>query len=126
MTLDDATRQVYRRTDSATLLALLPELRRLSKRTHKEMGLVEQTLRDRDVSVQPETSNDPHERHPTVGATPGDGAIACTGHDETFAAHLFGYATDIGERERWISGELKRRSLIPLWPGEQAYLQEDA
>jgi hypothetical protein len=45
---------------------------------------------------------------------------------ETFAAQLFAYSTAVGERERWIRDELKRRGLIPLWPGEDDYLDEDA
>lgn len=101
MTLDDATRQVYRRTDSATLLALLPELRRLLKRTQKELDVVEQS-----TTASTEQSGD--------------------GDQEAFAAQLFAYSSAVEERERWIRDELKRRGLIPLWPGEQRYLADDS
>lgn len=95
VTLDDSTRQIYRRTDSASLLALLPELRRLSKRTQKEMGI-------------------------------GDDGSNGASLDEGFAEQLVAYSVALEERERWIRDELKRRGLIPLWPGERTYLIEDA
>jgi len=141
VTLDDATKQVYRRTDSATLLGLLPELRRLAKRTQKEMLVIEQTLRDRqDPSTSTPTSVEvvvgqsgaldflggatgQLDQLTAVETTPKDPG---TRDHETFAAQLFDYSVAVEERERWIRNELKRRGLLPLWPGEQHYLAEDA
>ena len=111
VTLDDETKHTYRRTDSAALLGLLPELRRLSKRTQKEIEQVELSLRDN--SDAGETGG---------AATRRQGSP----HDDEFVAHLFGYSKMLLDRERWVRDELKRRGLIPLWPGEQAYLDEDA
>ncbi len=42
MALDEATKRIYRRTDSATLIGLLPELRRLGKATQKERERAQQ------------------------------------------------------------------------------------
>jgi hypothetical protein len=95
VTLDPATRKVYRRTDSATLAALLPELRRLSKAAQKE--------RERLSREHPEQSE-----------------------DDKFAADLAAYEAVATEREIWIRNELKRRGLLPLWPGEEAHLDDDA
>lgn len=144
VTLDNATRQVYRRTDSATLLALLPELRRLSKRTQKEMTVVEQSLPDRAdpdgqfILVRDEAPDDQSAGRPgSVGWLGGrdQGSVGPPAHadgvdtvgmrvDETFAAQLYSYSTAVGECERWVRDELKRRGLIPLWPGEEQYLDE--
>lgn len=96
MTLDAATRKVYRRTDSATLAALLPELRRLSKAAQKERERVGREL--------PEQSED----------------------DDKFSADLAAYEAVVTEREIWIRNELKRRGLLPLWPGEETHLDDDA
>ncbi len=96
MALDEETKRIYRRTDSATLLALLPELRRLSKAAQKEQERVERGQSE----------------------TPGD--------EGKFAADLAVYLTIAIERESWIRNELKRRGLLPLWPGEEAHLDEDA
>ena len=113
-TLDNATKQTYRRADSATLLALLPELRRLNKRTQKEIEHVELSL---TVDGQPATADGGESGHPRDDDRSGDGE---------FVVHLFSYAKAVADRERWVRDELKRRGLIPLWPGEQAYLDEDA
>ena len=115
VTLDDETKHTYRRADSATLLGLLPELRRLSKRTQKEIEQVELSLRDDRTSDAAETGG--AAIHPGRQGSP---------HEDEFVAHLFGYSKMLVERERWVRDELKRRGLIPLWPGEQAYLDEDA
>ena len=96
MTLDDATRQIYRRTDSATLLGLLPELRRLTKAAQKEH---ERVAREPSENVQ---------------------------EDEKFAADLAAYVAVTLERDLWIRNELKRRGLLPTWPGEESTLQLDA
>ena len=96
MTLDDATRQIYRRTDSATLIGLLPELRRLGKAAQKE--------RERLA----------HEPSEDVSA------------DDRFIADLSAYIAVTLERDLWIRNELKRRGLLPTWPGEEATLQNDA
>ncbi len=96
MALDGATRKVYRRTDSATLAALLPELRRLAKAAQKE--------RERLGREEPDLSGD----------------------DEKFAADLAAYEAGSTERELWIRNELKRRGLLPLWPGEEEGLDDDA
>lgn len=141
VTLDNATRQVYRRTDSATLLALLPELRRLSKRTQKEMTVVEQSLRDRaDPNGQFSPVRDEAPEDLSAGGAGrreerGQGSVGPPANpdgrdtidmrvDETFAAQLFSYSTTVEECERWIRDELKRRGLIPMWPGEEQYLDE--
>ena len=113
VTLDDETKHTFRRADSAALLGLLPELRRLSKRTQKEIEQVELSLRDDRESDAGETGG---------AATRRQGSP----HDDEFVAHLFGYSKMLLDRERWVRDELKRRGLIPLWPGEQAYLDEDA
>ena len=140
--LDHATKRVYRRADSATLLALLPELRRLSKRTQKEMEHVERSLRmepSADIAElrdQTLTALDPdgeslgstqqsHREFSGMLPLSRDGASE-NSTQETFAAQLFAYSTAVGERERWIRDELKRRGLIPLWPGEDDYLDQDA
>jgi len=94
--LDDDTKRIYRRTDSATLLALLPELRRLSKAAQKEQDRV-----NRGNAEEP-------------------------GDEEKFAADLAVYLTIAIDRETWIRNELKRRGLLPLWPGEELHLDEDA
>ena len=96
MALDEETKRIYRRTDSATLLALLPELRRLSKAAQKEQERVER------------------------------GQAEPSGHEGKFAADLAVYLTIAIERESWIRNELKRRGLLPLWPGEEAHLDEDS
>ena len=96
MTLDESSKQIYRRTDSATLVSLLPELRRLSKAAQKEQERVEREQ-----------------------LNAGDG-------EEKFAADLAGYVAATLERDLWIRNELKRRGLLPLWPGEEARLHEDA
>src|SRR5664279_2662748 len=41
--LDEATKRIYRRTDSATLVGLLPELRRLNKGAQKERERLDRT-----------------------------------------------------------------------------------
>jgi hypothetical protein len=109
--LDESTKHTYRRADSATLLALLPELRRLGKRTQKEIEQVEvsRTVNEECADI-------------------GDGHAAEIGlpDDGEFVGHLFSYAKAVIDRERWVRDELKRRGLIPLWPGEQAYLDRDA
>jgi hypothetical protein len=97
VTLDAATKYVYRRTDSATLVALLPELRRLSKAAQKERERLSREQQD-------ETA---------------DG-------DDKFSADLAAYEAIATERELWIRNELKRRGLLPLWPGEHEHLDNDA
>jgi hypothetical protein len=97
VTLDAATKHVYRRTDSATLVALLPELRRLSKAAQKE--------RERVTREQ--------QAEPLNG-------------DDKFSADLAAYEAIATERELWIRNELKRRGLLPLWPGEDEHLDHDA
>lgn len=92
MALDEATRLVYRGTDSAALLGLLPELRRLVKAAQKE--------RERVLVDQPDD-------------------------DGRFAADLASYAATASEREAWIRTELKRRGLLPLWPGEENHVSRD-
>lgn len=94
--LDAATKKVYRRTDSATLTALLPELRRLAKAAQKE--------RERIGREEPDLG----------------------GEDEKFAADLAAYEAVSTERELWIRNELKRRGLLPLWPGEEERLDDEA
>ena len=104
--LDEATKRIYRRTDSATLVALLPELRRLNKGAQKERERLDRawtTGGDSDPSVSPGTE-----------------------FDEKFSADLGAYVTAASEREMWIRNELKRRGLLPLWPGEQEHLDDDA
>ncbi len=103
--LDEPTKRVYRRTDSATLVALLPELRRLNKGAQKERERL-----DRSLEV----------------AGNGDSASPEAGFDEKFSADLGAYVTAASERETWIRNELKRRGLLPLWPGEELHLDEDA
>ena len=112
MALDEATKRVYRRTDSATLVALLPELRRLHKGAQKERERI-----DRARTVE--------------GDGAGDGAGDAGGppnspFDEKFSADLGAYVTAATEREMWIRNELKRRGLLPLWPGEDEHLDDDA
>jgi len=94
--LDASTKKVYRRTDSATLTALLPELRRLAKGAQKERERI------------------------------GREDSALTGEEEKFAADLAAYEAVSTERELWIRNELKRRGLLPLWPGEDERLDDDA
>jgi hypothetical protein len=94
--LDLATKHLYRRTDSATLIGLLPELRRLGKAAQKE--------RERVVGEHPDDN---------------DG-------NEKFSADLAAYAAMTVDREVWIRNELKRRGLLPLWPGGEEHLQDDA
>ena len=94
--LDGSTKTVYRRTDSATLTALLPELRRLAKAAQKE--------RERIAREHPEG----------------------LGAEDKFAADLAAYEAVATERELWIRNELKRRGLLPLWPGEHERLDDDA
>jgi hypothetical protein len=94
MTLDPATKSVYRRTDSATLLSLLPEIRRLLKAAQKERERVEQDQ-------------------------------AAADGDDRLAADLHVYIVAATERESWIRDELKRRCLLPLWPGEAQLLTVD-
>ena len=96
MTLDAATKRVYSRTDSATLVALLPELRRLTKAAQKERERVGRDNPDRSAA------------------------------DEKFSADLAAYEAVATERELWIRNELKRRGLLPLWPDEQDHLDDDA
>jgi hypothetical protein len=95
VTLDPATRGVYRRTDSAALLSLLPEIRRLLKTAQKERERLDQ------------------------GEPPGSVG------DEKLAADLHVYIAAATMRESWIRDELKRRGLLPLWPGEEEYLSGD-
>jgi len=97
MAVDEKTKRVYRRTDSATLLGLLPELRRLAKAAQKE--------RER-VLADPATD---------VDTT-----------DGRYATDLAAYAAAALERDGWIRDELKRRELMPLWPGEDEHLFDDA
>ena len=95
MTLDNATKLIYRRTDSAALISLLPEIRRVLKAAQKE---------GERLAHQP----------------------APDAENDRLVADLTGYITALSERERWIRNELKRRGLLPLWPGEEAHLDEDA
>ncbi len=87
MPIDEAAKYAYRRADSATLLALLPELRRLGKAAQKEHERVERENPD-----------------------------GMGGH-EKFAADLAAYVAMTNDRDVWIRNELKRRALLPLWPG---------
>ena len=104
--LDEATKRIYRRTDSATLVALLPELRRLTKGAQKERERLDRAR---------------------VGDEDGEGTDSPgTSFDEKFSADLGAYVTAATEREMWIRNELKRRGLLPLWPGEQEHLDDDA
>ncbi len=96
MAVDEATKRVYRRTDSATLLALLPELRRLAKAAQKERERV-------GADFDPEAGAD----------------------DGKFAADLAAFAAAALERDSWIRDELKRRELLPLWPGEREHLFDE-
>jgi len=95
--LDEPTKRLYRRTDSATLIALLPELRRLNKGAQKE----QERLR----------AQSPHDDN---------------SEDEKMLADLAVYVGAGTEREIWIRNELKRRGLLPLWPGEETLLDDDA
>jgi len=95
VTLDPATRSIYRRTDSAALLSLLPEIRRLLKAAQKERERLEQP--------EPPGSDD----------------------DDKLAADLHVYIAAATMRELWIRDELKRRGLLPLWPGEEEHLSDD-
>ena len=97
MGLDEPTKQIYRRTDSATLIGLLPELRRLNKGAQKE--------RERLGDLLPHDDGDA---------------------DEKLLADLAVYVAATTEREIWIRTELKRRGLLPLWPGEEQHLDDDA
>lgn len=106
--LDEATKRVYRRTDSATLVALLPELRRLHKGAQKERERI-----DRARTVEGDGAGD-------AGGPPN------SPFDEKFSADLGAYVTAATEREMWIRNELKRRGLLPLWPGEEEHLDDDA
>lgn len=95
VSLDPATRSIYRRTDSATLVSLLPEIRRLLKAAQKES--------ERLV----------------------DAAQAGADGDERLAADLQVYIAAATDRESWIRDELKRRGLLPLWPGEVQHLGDE-
>lgn len=77
------------------MLSLLPEIRRLLKTAAKE--------RERIELSQPAQSVD----------------------DEKLAADLHVYIAAATERELWIRDELKRRGLLPLWPGEEEHLAGD-
>ena len=105
MALDEATKRIYRRTDSATLVGLLPELRRLNKGAQKER---ERLDREQDAHGEGDDSGSP-----------------VNGFDEKFSADLGAYVTSANDRELWIRTELKRRGLLPLWPGEQEHLDDD-
>ena len=105
MALDEATKRIYRRTDSATLVGLLPELRRLTKGAQKER---ERLDREQDANGEGDDSGSP-----------------VNGFDENFSADLGAYVTSANDRELWIRTELKRRGLLPLWPGEQEHLDDD-
>ena len=105
MALDEATKRIYRRTDSATLVGLLPELRRLTKGAQKER---ERLDRAQDGDGEGDDSGSP-----------------VNGFDEKFSADLGAYVTSANDRELWIRTELKRRGLLPLWPGEQEHLDDD-
>ncbi len=96
MPIDEAAKYAYRRADSATLLGLLPELRRLGKAAQKEHERIERELSE------------------DIGA------------HEKFAADLAAYVTMTTERDLWIRNELKRRGLLPLWPGGEEHLLDDA
>ena len=97
MGLDEPTKQIYRRTDSATLIGLLPELRRLNKGAQKERERLGDQLARDDIHA-----------------------------DEKLLADLAVYVAAATERELWIRTELKRRGLLPLWPGEELHLDDDA
>jgi hypothetical protein len=94
--IDEVTRHIYRRADSATLIGLLPELRRLGKAAQKE-----------------------HERISLEHPADSDDA-------ERFAADLAAYVAMTADRDLWIRNELKRRGLLPLWPGGEEHLHDDA
>jgi hypothetical protein len=96
VSIDEAAKYVYRRADSATLLGLLPELRRLGQAAQKEHERIEREHPD-DI----------------------DG-------NEKFTADLAAYVTMTTERDLWIRNELKRRGLLPLWPGGEDHLLDDA
>jgi hypothetical protein len=83
--IDEVPRHIYRRADSATLIGLLPELRRISL------------------------------EHP-----------ADSDDAERFAADLAAYVAMTADRDLWIRNELKRRGLLPLWPGGEEHLHDDA
>lgn len=94
--IDETTKQIYRRADSASLIGLLPELRRLGKAAQKE--------HERITLDHPADSDD----------------------DERFAADLAAYMAMTADRDLWIRNELKRRGLLPLWPGGEEHLHDDA
>jgi len=94
--IDEAAKYAYRRADSATLLALLPELRRLGKAAQKEQERLE---RDQSDDI---------------------------GDIEKFTADLAAYVVITTERDLWIRNELKRRGLLPLWPAGEDHLLDDA
>lgn len=37
---------------------------------------------------------------------------------------LLAYTSDLTQRERWITDEMKRRGYLPMLPGEEPYLDE--
>jgi hypothetical protein len=94
--IEEAAKHAYRRADSATLLGLLPELRRLGKAAQKEYERIEREPSDE------------------------------TAGNDKFAADLAAYVTMTTERDLWIRNELKRRGLLPLWPGGEEHLLDDA
>jgi len=77
------------------LLSLLPEIRRLLKTAQKERERL------------------------------GHGEPPGAAGDEKLAADLQVYIAAATMRELWIRDELKRRGLLPLWPGEEEHLNGD-
>ncbi len=56
----------------------------------------------------------------------GDGYSDGVTADCKYAADLAAYAAATLERDTWIRNELKRRDLLPLWPGEREHLLDDS
>ncbi len=137
MALDDETAARYRPEDSATLLALLPELRVQTARAKVHLEAVQRATEangEFDVGLHEmqnealaafSTRLDPDDE---VGRERLDvlraefakqrDQLPDGSNNENEYVRVFSYLVELAQRERWIGDELVRRGLIPEWPSE--------
>ena len=136
MTIDEPTKQLYRQTDSTTLLALLPELRHLVARVKQELQDREAGMKDTEEwNAEIAELHGEALAHLDARIEPADDAareslrklrdamveqrdsLHTSSKEHEFYDQTFAYLIQLMDRDRWIGEELRRRGLIPMWPG---------
>lgn len=130
MPLNEDTKAIYRVLDSATLLVLLPELREQNQRYKRQLEMMGKNAtysQESDVELAESTGETlaalearvPPEKFAQLRDLFNESRAAVAFDAERHASYyepLFRDLVDLGDRERWIVDELKRRGLLPGEP----------